>query len=81
MAGEMSVGSDRIKIESGGMDALYLITPPCKCVPCRLGAEWGMEWRAKQEVGGKTQKWPEWRAGWVDSTLGLFFPRNELALG
>ena len=34
-----------------------------------------MEWRAKQEVGGKTPKWPGWRAGWVDSTLDSSFLR------
>ena len=34
-----------------------------------------MEWRAKQEVGGKTQKWPGWRAGWVDSILDSSFLR------
>ena len=51
------------------------LPPPCKCVPCRLGEEGGMEWRAKQEVGGKMQKWPGWRAGWVDFTLDSPFLR------
>ena len=79
MAGEMSVGSDRIKIESGGMDVLYLTTHPVNVCLADLGQSGAWS-------GGLNRKWAGrhrsgqggGQAGWIppldSSLLGMSWP-------